>query len=195
MGGLAISLPVVIAVAAFGDPILQFWLGTVPPKTYEIVIALGIMMTLQLPGHQCFIFLTGIGRNKLLAQLAISGAIVNLAGSIGATFWLGPIGPAIGSLPVVLVLDFILLPVIVCRCLGIRVREYARTALLPVVPGGVVAAGIALLLINFRPEHTGLAAIIGAVIVVIASWIVLVVVVAILEPAFRRSVLARLRRR
>jgi O-antigen/teichoic acid export membrane protein len=194
MGGLAISVPVVIAVAAFGDPILNFWLGTVPPKTYEIVIALGIMMALQLPGHQCFIFLTGIGRNKLLARLAISGAVVNLAGSVGATFWLGPIGPAIGSLPVVLVLDFIVLPVIVCRCLGIRVRHYARTALLPVVPGAAVAGGVALLLIHLHPEHSGIAAIVEAVIVVVASWIALIVVVAILEPAFRRSVLARLRR-
>jgi O-antigen/teichoic acid export membrane protein len=195
MGGLAISIPVAIAVAAFGEPMLQFWLGTVPPKTYEIVIALGIMMALQLPGHQCFIFLTGIGRNKLLARVAIIGAVFNLAGSIGATFWLGPIGPAIGSIPVVVVLDFILLPVIVCRCLGIRVRHYARMALLPVVPGSVVAGGIALLLIHLHPEHSGIAAIIGAVIVVVASWVVLVIVIAILEPEFRRSVLARLRRR
>jgi hypothetical protein len=170
-------------------------LGTVPPKTYEIVIALGIMMALQLPGHQCFIFLTGIGRNKLLARFAVIGAVVNLAGSIGATFWLGPIGPAIGSLPVVLVIDFVLLPVVVCRCLGIRVREYARSALLPVLPGSIVAGAIALALIHLHPEHSGAAAIVGAVIVVAASWLVLIVVIAILEPAFRRSVLARLRRR
>ncbi len=58
------------------------------------------------------------------------GAVVNLAGSIAATYWLGPVGPAIGSLPVVLVLDFIVLPIV-----GLPVPRRIRPALRPVRPG------------------------------------------------------------
>ncbi len=124
MAGLAISLPIVIALITFGDPILKLWLGSVPAKTYGIMIALGIVITLQLPGSQCFTYLTGVGRNHLLVRFAVLGALLNLAGSIAATYWLGPIGPAIGSLPPVIVIDFIVLPVIVCRQLGISIAHY-----------------------------------------------------------------------
>jgi len=183
--GMAISIPIVIALAAFGDPILRLWLGSVPPKTYEIVIALGLVITLQLPGHQCFSFLTGIGRIQLLVKLSVVGALVNLAGSIGATFWLGPVGPAIGSLPVVVVLDFFVLPVIVCRCLGRPFSEYARTALVPLIPASAVAGITAVALVHLLPNPRGTVALVGAAAVVVASWITMIVVLLRIEPDFR----------
>ena len=142
MATLAISLPILVALAAFGDPILKLWLGKVPPKTYSIMIALGFVTALELPGHQCFIFLTGIGRNQLMMRMAVLGATVNLIGSIIATFWLGPIGPAIGSLPAVLVIDFTILPIIVCRYLDVPFRRYAKDALVPVLPAVAVAGAV-----------------------------------------------------
>jgi O-antigen/teichoic acid export membrane protein len=185
--GLAISIPIVIALAAFGEPILKFWLGSVPPKTYEIVIALGLVTTLQLPGHQCFNFLTGVGRTRLLARLSVIGALINLAGSIAATFWLGPVGPAVGSLPVVLILDFFMLPVIVCRYLGAPFSRYARTALAPVVPALMAAAGTAIVLVHFLPAPGGVGAVIDAGVVVAVSWIIMVAVLFRLEPDFRSA--------
>lgn len=192
---LVVSVPIVIALAAFGEPILQLWLGSVPPKTYEIVIALGIVTAIQLPGHQCFLFLTGVGRNRLLAKLATIGAVLNLAGSIAATFWLGPVGPAIGSMPPVIVIDFVVLPIVVCNHLGVPFRRYARSALGPVVPVAVVAGGLALLLIHLHPAHSGLAAVIGAVVVVLGSWAALALIVARLEPELRDSLWQRIRDR
>ena len=67
------AVPIVVALAAFGDPMLKLWLGSVPPKTYEIMIALGIVNALQLPGHQCFLFLTGVGRNRSWSAWPSSG--------------------------------------------------------------------------------------------------------------------------
>jgi O-antigen/teichoic acid export membrane protein len=183
--GMAISIPIVVALAAFGDPILRLWLGTVPPKTYEIVIALGLVITLQLPGHQCFSFLTGIGRIQLLVKLSVVGALVNLAGSVGATFWLGPVGPAIGSLPVVVVLDFFVLPVIVCRCLVLPFSEYARTALLPLIPASAVAGITAVALVLLLPNPRGVVALVCAGAVVAASWITMILVLLRIEPEFR----------
>ncbi len=192
---LGISVPIVIALAAFGDPILKFWLGHVPPQTYKVMIVLGIVTVLQRPGNQCFLFLTGIGRNKQLAVLALIGSVLNLAGSIGATFWLGPVGPAVGSLPVVLVIDFVVLPGIVCRHLGIPIARYLRTSLAPVVPTAAVAGIVALALIHLEPAPGALAAVVGAVVIVAAAWITLIGVVSRLEPELRSTVMQRLRRR
>jgi O-antigen/teichoic acid export membrane protein len=183
--GLAISIPIVIALAAFGEPMLKLWLGSVPPKTYEIVIALGLVITVQLPGNQCFSFLTGVGRIQLLVKLSIVGALVNLAGSIAATFWLGPVGPAIGSLPVVVVLDFFVLPVIVCRDLAVTFTSYARTALAPLIPASVVAGIVAVALVNFIPDPRGVTAIVEAIVVVAVSWITMAIVLLRIEPGLR----------
>jgi O-antigen/teichoic acid export membrane protein len=195
MVSLVISVPIVIALAAFGEPVLKLWLGTVPPKTYEIVIALGIMTALQLPGHQCFLFLTGVGRNAQLARMSSIGAVVNLGGSIAATFWLGPVGPAIGSLPVVLVLYFVILPITVCRYLEVSVRRYIRSALVPAVPVAAVAGAVALALVHLHPAHSGVAAVVGAIIVVSVSWAAFAVVIARTEPDFRAEVWRRIRSR
>ncbi len=190
---LVVSAPIVIALAAFGEPILHLWLGKVPPRTYQIMIALGIVTTLQLPGHQCFLFLTGVGRNRLLAKLSTAGAVLNLVGSIIATYWLGPVGPAIGSLPPVVVIDFVLLPMVVTSYLGVPFSRYARAALAPVVPVALVAGALALALIHLHPAHSGLAAVIGAVVVVTVSWAALGLIVLRLQPGLRGSLWRRIR--
>jgi O-antigen/teichoic acid export membrane protein len=200
MASLAISIPMVIALAAFGDPILKLWLGVVPPQTYEIMIALGLVTAIQLPGHQCFIFLTGIGRNQILIRLSLIGAAINLAGSIAATYLFGPVGPAIGSLPVVVVIDFCVLPVMVCRLIGLPVARYARQALLPVVPGGLVAGLLAVIFLVAHPLHggstlhDGIQAAVQATIVVLAALATLLAVMFRVEPQFRDPLVARLRR-
>ena len=195
MLSLAVSVPMVIAMAVFGQAMLTVWLGSVPPKTYGIMIALGVVTLLQLPGQQGFLFLTGAGRNRKLAGLAVLGASVNLIGSIVATYWLGPIGPAIGSLPVVLVLDFTVLPMMVCRYIGVPVGRYVRMALGPILPVGIAAATTALALDRLHPAHGGIAAIVSSVVVCIVGWAALVLIVARLEPELRAAVWQRVRRR
>jgi O-antigen/teichoic acid export membrane protein len=202
MATLAISLPILVALTAFGDPILTLWLGKVPAKTYSIMIALGCVTALELPGHQCFILLTGMGRNQLMVRMAVIGATVNLVGTIVATYWLGPIGPAIGSLPAVLVIDFTILPVIACRSLGMPVRRYARDAVLPVLPAVAAAGVVAVGILWLFPAHPGLSTIRGGVralvsasAVVLTAWAVMAAVALRLEPDVRAMVRSRLRRR
>ena len=200
--GLTVAAPLLIALAGFGYPILKLWLGSVPPKTYSIMIALGLVTTIQLPGHQCFVYLTGIGRNQVLVRLAVISASVNLAGTILFTYLLGPIGPAIGSLPTVTVIDFTILPVIVCRYLGMPFARYVRGALLPAVPIAAAAGAVTLLLLWLVPVPHGASTVGGGVHavlcgagVVAAAWVVALWVFGRLEPELRASVLTKLRRR
>jgi len=202
MATLAISLPILVALAAFGEPILTLWLGKVPPKTYSIMIALGFVTALELPGHQCFVFLTGVGRNQLMMRMAVLGASVNLIGSVIATFWLGPIGPAIGSLPAVLVIDFTILPIIVCRYLELPSKRYVRDALVPVLPAVAVAGALAVAILWLFPAphaapvfRAGVRAVVCAAVVVLGAWATMAVVTLRIEPDMRSTVLTRLRRR
>jgi hypothetical protein len=96
---------------------------------------------------------------------------------------------------VVLVLYFVILPRTVCRHLGVSLRQYVRSALAPVAPVAVVGGGVALALVHLHPAHSGLAAVVGAVIVVAASWVAFALVIARTEPDFRASVWRRIRSR
>lgn len=198
LGGLVIALPVLIALAAFGQDLLHLWLGTVPPRTYSIMIALGLVIALQLPGQQCFVLLTGIGRNQVLVRLALISAAVNFVGSVIATYLLGPIGPAIGSLPVVLLIDFTFLPIVVCRYLGVPLHRYVGQALLPALPVVAVAGLIAVGLKVGLPKaasasvlSAGIRAALFASVTVAGSWVAALVVLQRLEP----GLLAGVRRR
>ena len=146
--------------------------------------------------------LTGVGRNQLMVRLAVVGATVNLIGSIAAAYWLGPIGPAIGSMPAVLVIDFTILPVIVCRHLDIPFRRYARDAFLPVLPVAAVAGLVAVLLLAVVPSgahattfRSGVKGLVEAATVVLAAWAVMGAVILRIEPDVRRVVVTKLRRR
>ena len=199
--GLALALPILVALAGFGYPILKLWLGNVPPKTYSIMIALGIVTTIQLPGQQCFTYLTGIGRNRVLVRLSVVGAIVNLAGTIVFTYLLGPIGPAIGSLPVVVIVEFTVLPVIACRYLAIPFHRYVTGALVPSLPIAAAAGIVTLLALWLFPAPAGattvqggIRAVLCAAVTCIVAWMVALVVFARLEPDLFDAVVRRLRR-
>jgi O-antigen/teichoic acid export membrane protein len=189
---LALSLPIVVAIISFGPGLLSLWLGKVPPQTYEVSVALNAVMLLQLPGTQSFLLLIGLGRNGLLARLAVPAAVLNLGLSVAATYWLGPLGPAVGSLPQVVLLEFVALPVICCRVLEVPVRRYIREALAPLLPGAASCVAAAALLLWLFGGHDKIAAPFESVAVSLISWLVFVFVVFRSEPAVAKR-LARFR--
>ena len=131
---MAITGPAVICFAAFGPDLLRIWLGSVPNQTWEVMVALNLMMLLQLPGHQAGILLQGIAKTRLLARIAIPVALVNLGLSIALTMRLGPIGPVLGSVPQALLFEFLALPIYCCRLLNVPYSRYVKASLLPLVP-------------------------------------------------------------
>jgi hypothetical protein len=100
-----------------------------------------------------------------------------------------------------LVIDFCVLPVLVCRHLELPYASYVREALLPVVPGALVAGILAVLFLVVHPIHggstlrDGIQAAVSATIVVVAALATLLGVLFRVEPQFRDPLVARLRRR
>ena len=196
--GLVISLPILIALAAFGYPILQFWLGTVPPKTYEIVLALGAVTSLQLPGHQCFIFLTGVGSQPASGQIGGRRRHRQPGREYRRHLPVGTSGAG---------------PRFIARRSGARfrgapdrrlsIRRDSGISLCQGRPGAGCPghgrrSGAAGVLLHLHRTHGGVQAIIEATIVVMLSWITTAVVVSRLEPdlwAVARERIRRLGRR
>jgi O-antigen/teichoic acid export membrane protein len=196
---MAISIPVVVALLVFGESLLHLWVGRgghhVPAHSYQVMVALNIVVVLQLPGTQSFLFLIGIGRNGLVARIALPAALVNLGLSILATYIFGPVGPALGSLPTVIILELTVLPVICCRELGVPVRRYLRAAMAPLAAPLVTAAAVAAILAKVLGRADAARAPFECVIVCGLAWAVLVPVLMKTDPALRRFVANVLRRR
>lgn len=182
---MAIAVPMAVSLCVFGHALLHLWVGSVPPQTYEVMVALNVVLLLQLPGHQAFVFLTGAGRNAILARLAVLPALVNLGLSLGATYWLGPVGPALGSIPQVLVLDVVVLPVLCCRHCRVPVRRYLSEVLLPLAVPLLVALGAAGTLVATLNTMPDWAAPLACVLVCIFAWFALVPVLLKRDPAIR----------
>jgi len=181
-GSLAISAAFLIALIGFGHQVLRLWLVHVPPQTYEIMVVLGAVYLLQMPGHQCFVLLTASNRNSILIRIGVPAALINLGLSVGATFWLGPVGPAIGSIPQVVGLDFIVLPLIVCRYLGVSPRRYLRHAILPVVPAIIVGGTGIVLLHGWSWSDQPLGGLVAATIVGFFSLLAFLASLPLIDP-------------
>jgi O-antigen/teichoic acid export membrane protein len=184
LASMCITVPMVVALIAFGQPLMRLWLGTVPPHTYQVLVALNIVLLIQLPGAQAFVFLTGTGRNKVLGRMALPAALVNLGLSIGATFWFGPIGPALGSVPEVVIVDFLICPVMCCHAMGVPTRRYVREAMLPVIAPLIAAIAAALALRALVGDTSKYLAPVEAVGVTLVAWAVLAPVLAKTDPLF-----------
>jgi len=191
---LAITLPMAVSLCAFGHALLHLWVGAVPPQTYEVMVALNVVLLLQLPGHQSFVFLTGAGKNATLARLALVPALVNLGLSIGATYWLGPVGPALGSIPQVLVLDFVVLPVLCCRHCTVPVRRYLSDVLLPLTVPLLTALAAAATLVATLTDTPDWMAPLECVAICLLAWSAIVPVLIKRDPTIR-GWLALLRKR
>jgi O-antigen/teichoic acid export membrane protein len=181
---MAITGPAVVCFAAFGPDLLRIWLGSVPDRTWEVMVALNLMMLLQLPGHQAGILLAGIAKTKLLARIAIPVALVNLGLSIAFTSRFGPIGPVLGSLPQALLLEFVALPIYCCRSLHIPYSRYLKSSLLPLVPALVAAALVAMAL-RLALGGVGWWSLAESAVVFAVAWVTLAGIVWRREPAVR----------
>jgi O-antigen/teichoic acid export membrane protein len=181
---MAVTGPAVVCFAAFGPDLLRIWLGSVPDQTWEVMVALNLMMLLQLPGHQAGILLQGIAKTKLLARIAIPVAVVNLGLSIALTIRLGPIGPVVGSLPQAVLFEFVALPIYCCRLLNVPYLRYVKASLLPLVPSLLVAVLVAAAL-YLAFGRVGWWSLAESALVFAVGWVTLAAILWRREPAVR----------
>jgi len=164
----AIALSVSAALIAFGQGLMSLWLGKVPAYTYEILVVMNLAFLIRMPGRQASVYLTGIGKVRLVSRLALMFAVINLGLTVGATIWLGPVGPVVGSIPQVVIFEFAILPTLCCRELGVGIRSYLRAAIAPLGAPLLAAVTTSLAMKAWLP-NSKLWAPVGSVTIVVVS--------------------------
>lgn len=163
-----LALPLAAVMAMLGGPLLHAWLGPTPEGAAEVLAVLGFVLLASIPGLNAQNALLGINRTRLLAQLTVLGAVVNVPASVLLTRMHGVAGPALGSLIAVLVVDLFLLPRALARALGTKVRHLLHGVPSRLALPGLTAFGTAGLLASF--EVRGVTAAMSAALVVVLSW-------------------------
>lgn len=188
---LGIAIPMTVTLSLLAHPLLDAWLGHAPEGTAVVLVLLGAASLAQLPGHSCFILLTATERTRVLLPVSVISAAVNLVLSVALTLEYGLIGPALGSLACILVVDLIVLPLRVCHEFGWDARATAREIVAPLLLATVVTASLAL---AFALTHPGpLAAALGSSLLLVVGLVL--AVRGLLTASQRRALWAKLQRR
>jgi O-antigen/teichoic acid export membrane protein len=126
---LLIATPLAVILATLSGPLLDLWLGSSPAGASVVLAALGALMLLQLPGGLVYVYLMGAQKSNVLLKFSLPAAAINLLASIVLTKWLGPVGPALGSLIATALVDPLLLRHMARRVMEVRTRDLLRDVL------------------------------------------------------------------
>ena len=144
--GLQISLAIALlgacVVGVYSEPLLELWLTDVPAESAAVLVVLCFTLVLQMPGAQAATLLLNSERVSELMKVTLAAAACNVAFSIALTLALGTLGPALGSLLVVAIVDAMLLPWVVCRMLHQPFAAFLSRGVVPLLPAAAVLGAV-----------------------------------------------------
>lgn len=155
-----------LTVGIFASPLLQIWLGTFPDDASSILVILCAVLVLQAPGVNAASLLLNSEQASELMRITLIAAGLNILASVVFTLTLGAVGPALGSLLAVTLVDVMYLPRYICRMLGQPNSELLRRVLLPLLLPVALLLGILLagsLALDDGPWIVAIAAVAGLV--------------------------------
>jgi O-antigen/teichoic acid export membrane protein len=145
---LAIFLPLGLGITILAKPFLSAWVGSSYAPYAGLVLLLvsaSFFDTLMWPSN---FILQGMARHQLLAGVAITSGLVNLAISIALVKPLGLTGVALGTLiPTTLECLFFVIPYSM-RVVGIDLRTALKEIILPVIAPSILM-GIILIVLQY----------------------------------------------
>ncbi|MBC7677523.1 MAG: polysaccharide biosynthesis protein, partial [Pseudorhodobacter sp.] len=163
-----LSVPLAIALGAFASPLLDLWLRTPSAGSATILTVLALVLLLQMPGYNALVMLQGGERLGRLTKVISVGAAVNVAASIALTLSIGSLGPALGSLIGVVLVDCVYLPLVVCQELGRPRRLYWSEILRPSLAPTFLTLAVAAAWLSLDPS--GVLVLLAAASLVVPYW-------------------------
>jgi O-antigen/teichoic acid export membrane protein len=139
---LYLALPVHLGLLVFGRPFLSLWMGdpAYGDRCYPALATLAVPFSLVIALSVAARIFYGTGRLRLYARLALVEAGLNLGLSLALVRPYGITGVAVGTaVPSALV--GVVAIAAVCRMVGVRGRDYLRSAVLKPVALAVPLAG------------------------------------------------------
>jgi len=171
--GAVVLWPLALSISLFASDLLYVWLGEVPAGSTSVLLILLLAVSVQVWGHNGFVFFNGRGDLSLFLRAGAILAVLNLCLSVGLALTIGLTGPALGTLAVGLIFDVVLVPRAVARSLGVPTWAMFEP-LLRVVAGPLSAAatlGITLsLTLDTAPGGVLGAALTGATFYALLPW-------------------------
>ncbi|MCA8951650.1 MAG: glycosyltransferase, partial [Planctomycetes bacterium] len=141
-----------LAAAGFGlcivcaGPILTLWVGTAPTLATEVLVLYALMWAVNTPTHVLSSMAIAASRHRILLLTTAVAVPVNVGASLALALAGLPQGPAIASLAVVVLSNWLLFPLLALRRLDLGWTEWARPAAAGYLVGAVVATLVAIVL-------------------------------------------------
>jgi len=134
---LLFGLPVFTVFFVSGNRFISLWMGPeYGERSWGVLVALTVAHLFSLPHYTIGNMMYGLSRHSLMAYTRVVEAIANLILSVILVRSMGIVGVAIGTAIPHLVTVIVVLPVAICRAVGVSVMHYFRT----VYVGPMVAA-------------------------------------------------------
>ncbi|OPY61755.1 MAG: putative membrane protein EpsK [Pelotomaculum sp. PtaU1.Bin065] len=134
IAGTKYSMIVFIPFAAFlfvmGKDFIALWMGAqYVDRTISVLFILLFSQFFAVSQIASGTILLGVNKHRFLALLSMVEALVNLILSLVLVRKMGIVGVAIGTAIPLIVNNFIILPVYVCKVLGVPVVEYVKKSM------------------------------------------------------------------
>jgi len=128
---LSIGLPIIATYVMLGDVFIGLWMGPeYVEQASKVLLILALMQIFSCPHYPIASILYGIGQHRTLAFLRIGEGLINLVLSIILVQAMGLTGVALGTAIPHVVIFGVILPLYVCRVLGVPWWQYVRKSLL-----------------------------------------------------------------
>jgi O-antigen/teichoic acid export membrane protein len=131
---LLLAMGAFACVAAFGEKLIDLWVGPQNFAGTAVLLCFGFMFPLHTVVGSSAEVLIGMAQHRKLAWVLFAEGILNVALSIFLLHRLGVVGVALGTVIARLVTSFWFAPWYVCRILHQDFREYLRDAGLALIP-------------------------------------------------------------
>ncbi len=143
---LAFALPFIVAAFVFADPLIRTWIGEA--QTSSVTPARLLLLEL-VPGFAIVVgqtMLSGLGVMRRMIWLNLGWTVLNIGLSIALV---GPMGVDGVCLATVVSTTILFFPLtwLFLREIGVGAVEWTKDVIVPVLPGIVAQAGVALLLL------------------------------------------------
>ena len=165
---LAIAVPFIALLFFYAEPFMLRWMGPEFAEAVPLLRILLVAVLLSCVQLNAANVLGMTGSHRFVAFAMGGSAAANLLLSILLIQFLGLTGVALGTLLATLAAEFLFVVPRACRGLGIKLREFLREAVWPILPALVPALGAAALMAWGRwPDTFGWILLQGAISAVI----------------------------
>jgi O-antigen/teichoic acid export membrane protein len=122
---VVVTLPIALTFTLLGTVFVHLWMGEEFAHTAgQVLFVLGLTQIISAPHYVVSSVMYGMSQHNTLGYLRIGEAVVNLVLSILLVKPLGVLGVAIGTAASHLIVAALILPSVISKRLGMRLRDY-----------------------------------------------------------------------